>query len=177
MNLLLNNPANHASLIGLAICAMAATFSLYLWRRLRTERYLLFWGIAWLLGMVRAGVHIPANSIPALRMFEILLIPVALFFLVLASYDLLPSKPWRHRYVVVTTAVIMFGYGMVACLTPMPLVTSYALSVITLAFATTCTWISYRMTRLSGYVFASVTCFCYGAFLIIAVVVLHEQIA
>jgi hypothetical protein len=83
-----------------------------------------------------------------------------MFFMVLGSYDLIPSKPWKQKFVVWATALVLLAYGVAANLMKMPLELGYALFAAVLAFVGGCMWVAYRSTRLPGYLFAGVTCLC-----------------
>src|SRR5688500_16536480 len=72
----------------------------YLWTENRAERFLQFWALAWAAGLVRWLIHYPAESSPPLRAIEALFISVIMFFMVLGSYDVIPGKPWRQKFVV-----------------------------------------------------------------------------
>jgi PAS domain S-box-containing protein len=156
--LLLNDPKILVVLVGTFANAVGAAVALYLWTQRKSDRYLLFWGLNWAFGTLRWVVHVPADSLPWLRIVEVgLLIPVMLFLNSLGSYDLLPTKPWRSRSVVVATAGIVFTYGIVANAAGRPIELAYAFAVLVYVFACACLWRAYRATMLSGHAFAAVT--------------------
>jgi signal transduction histidine kinase len=154
----MNDPIVQTYIVGVAINIAGAAIALYLWTEHRGERFLLFWALAWATGLMRWLVHYPAPSNPILRAIEGLLIPATLFFMVLGSYDLLTSKPWRQRVVVTATAAVFVAYAMAAIILRVPLEMGYALFAATLAFAGGCMWVAYRSSRLSGYAFGAATC-------------------
>jgi len=132
----------------------------YLWTENRAERFLQFWTLAWAAGLVRWLLHYAAAYNSPLRASEGMFISATMFFMVLGSYDLIPGKPWKQKFVVGTTAVVLLAYGVAANLMKMPLELGYALFAGVLAFAGGCMWLAYRSSRLTGYVFAGVTCLC-----------------
>jgi signal transduction histidine kinase len=107
---------------------------------------------------VRWLLHYRAEFSPSLRAIEVLFISVTMFFMVLGSYDVIPGKPWKQKSVVGATALLLLAYGVAAILMEMPFEMGYDLFAAVLAFVSGCMWVAYRSTRLSGYVFAAVTC-------------------
>src|SRR6185436_19173322 len=89
---------------------------------------------------------------------EVLFISVTMLFMVVGAYDVIPRKPWKQTFVVGAASLVLLSYGAAANLTPMPLAMGYALFAAVLAVVGGCMLAAYRATRLSGYVFAAVTC-------------------
>jgi len=56
----LNDPVIQTCLVGFVLSLTAGCVSIYLWKEHPTERFLLFWGLAWLVGTARWAVHYPA---------------------------------------------------------------------------------------------------------------------
>jgi signal transduction histidine kinase len=156
----MNNPLVQTYIVATTIHLAGAGIAFYLWTENRAERFLQFWTLAWTAGLVRWQLHYLAGFSPPLRSIEVLFISVTMFFMVLGSYDLIPGKPWKRKFVVVATAVVLFAYGVAANLMEIPLELGYALFAAVLAFVSGCMLIAYRSTRLPGYVFAAVTCLC-----------------
>jgi PAS domain S-box-containing protein len=153
----MDDPLLQTCFVGIAVNGAGAAVAFYLWTEHRSERFLLFWTLAWTTGLVRWLIHYPAEFNPMLRKIESLNISVILLFTVLGSYDLLPSKPWRQRIVVSSTAAILLAYGVAANRLRLPLEMGYALFAMVLAFAGTCMGVAFRSTRLPGYLFAAAT--------------------
>ena len=153
----MNDPLVQTYIVGIAIHIAATAIAFYLWTEHRGERFLLFWALAWASGLVRWAVHYPAELNPMLRGLESFLISVTMFFTVLGSYDLLPSKPWKHRSVVGGTLALLLAYSGIANMVGMPLEMGYALYASVLTIAGACMWVAYRSTRLSGYAFGAAT--------------------
>ena len=144
-------------IVAITIHLAAIGIAFYLWTENRAERFLQFWTLAWSAGLVRWLLHYPAGFSPPLRAIEGMFISVTMFFMVLGSYDVIPSKPWKQKFVVGATALVLLAYGVAANLMKMPLELGYALLATVLAFVCGCMWVAYRSTRLAGYVFAAVT--------------------
>ena len=162
-----NDPLSQVVIVGVICNAAGAAISLYLWNQQRSDRYLLFWAIAWMVGTTRFLIHLPADVSPFLRITEVaVLFPLLFIFNVLACYDLLPAKPWRSRYVVVITSVVLFAYGAVAAMGRAPFQMAYALVTVVFFLDGICLWTAYRATRLSGHAIAAATFFCWSAWLI-----------
>jgi PAS domain S-box-containing protein len=175
---MLTDPQNQASIVGVVICGTVALFVLYLWTQHKSERYLLFWAATWFVAFIRAVIHIPASSVPVLRRVETgLVIPTVSFCLVLACYDLLPSKPWKHRRVVAVTAACVLAYAVVAHMTRVPLAMGYALAATAQLFAAGCMYFCYRATKLTGHALASAALLCHCAYLGLATAVLKDKVA
>jgi signal transduction histidine kinase len=156
----MNDPLVQTYIVAITIHLAGVGIAFYLWTENRAERFLQFWTLAWTAGLVRWLLHYPAESSRPLRAIEVLLISVIMFFMVLGSYDLIPSKPWKQKSVVWATALVLLAYGVAANLMPTQLELGYALFAAVLAFVGGCMWVAYRSTRLPGYVFAAVTCLC-----------------
>jgi signal transduction histidine kinase len=156
----MNDPLLQTYIVAITIHLAGVGIAFYLWTENRAERFLQFWTLAWTAGLVRWLLHYPAESSRPLRAIEVLLISVIMFFMVLGSYDLIPSKPWKQKSVVWATALVLLAYGVAANLMPTQLELGYALFAAVLAFVGGCMWVAYRSTRLPGYVFAAVTCLC-----------------
>src|SRR5688572_13467299 len=122
-----NDALSQVIIVGVVANAAGAAIALYLWNQQRSDRYLLFWAFAWLVGTTRFLIHLPADVSPFLRSAEVaVLFPLLFIFNVLACYDLLPTKPWRSRYVVGVTALVLFAYGFTAAAAKVPFQMSYA---------------------------------------------------
>src|SRR5512132_751678 len=145
-------------IVAITLNLAGVAIGFYLWTENRAERFLQFWTLAWTAGLVRWLLHYPAGFSPRLRAIEMLLVSVTMFFMVLGSYDLIPGKPWKQKFVVGATALVLLAYGVAANLMEMPFEMGYALFAAVLAFVGGCMWVAYRSTRLAGYVFAAVTC-------------------
>jgi len=154
----MNDSLVQTYIVAITINLAGAGIAFYLWTENRSERFLQFWTLAWTAGLVRWLLHYPAKSSPPLRAIEVLFISLTMFFMVLGSYDLIPGKPWKQKFVVGATALVLLAYGVAANLMEMPLELGYALFAAVLAFVGGCMWVAYRSTRLPGYVFAAVTC-------------------
>jgi signal transduction histidine kinase len=154
----MNDPIFQTFIVGVALNLAAAGVAFYLWSERRSERFLLFWALAWTAGLLRWLIHYPAESRAGLRMVEGLMIPMTMFFMVLGSYDLLPNRPWRHRMIVGLTAVILLVHGTLGITTGLPIEMGYALFAAVLGFCVACAWVAFRSTGLEGYVFVSATC-------------------
>lgn len=153
----MNDTLVQTCIVGGVINLAGAAIAFYLWTEQRAERYLLFWTLAWIAGLIRWSLHYPAEFNPALRAFEGFNIAATLFFIVLGSYDLLPNKPWQDRNVIAATALILVAYAAAAEAVHQPLEMGYALFAAVLAFGGACMWAGYRSTQLSGYAFAAGT--------------------
>jgi signal transduction histidine kinase len=154
----MNDSVVQTYIVAIAIHLAGIGIGWYLWTENRAERFLQFWTLAWTAGLVRWLLHYPAEFSPPVRVIEVLFISVTMFFMVLGSYDLIPSKPWKQRFVVWATALVLLTYGVAANLMQTPLELGYALFAAVLAFVGGCMWVAYRSTRLPGHVFAAVTC-------------------
>ena len=154
----MNNPLAQTYIVAITIHLAGVGIAFYLWTENRGERFLQFWTLAWTAGLVRWLLHYPAGFSPTLRVIEVMFISVTMFFMVLGSYDLIPGKPWKQKFVVGATALVLLAYGVAANLMKMPLELGYALFAAVLAFVSGCMLVAYRSARLSGYVFAAVTC-------------------
>jgi signal transduction histidine kinase len=154
----MNDSLAQTYIVAITIHLAGVGIGLYLWTENRAERFLQFWTLAWTAGLVRWLLHYPAAFSPPLRAIEVLFISVTMFFMVLGSYDLIPGKPWKQKFVVGATALVLLAYGVAANLVEKPLELGYALFAAVLAFVVGCMWVAYRSTRLPGYVFAAVTC-------------------
>ena len=154
----MHDPIFQVWIVGLTVNAAGAGTAFYLWNQRRSERFLLFWTLAWTAGLLRWVVHYPAESLPSLRTVEAFLISATMFFTVLGSYDLLPSKPWRHAAVVAATAATMLAYAAAAVTVRLPIEMGYALFAFVLAFSCGCMLAAYRSTRLPGFLFVAATC-------------------
>jgi signal transduction histidine kinase len=161
----LNAPVLQTCIVGATVNAAGAAIAAYLWNQLRSERYLLFWAGAWTIGTLRWMIHLPADSLPALRAFEAgVLIPVILLLSILGAYALLPSRPWAARTVAIAAAAAALAYGALANLMRAPIEMSYALFALVLLVPAACLWIAYRATAISGYAFAAVTFACQSVY-------------
>jgi signal transduction histidine kinase len=156
----MNDSLLQTYIVAITIHLAGVGIGFYLWTENRAERFLQFWTLAWTAGLVRWLLHYPAALSPPLRAIEVLFISVTMFFMVLGSYDVIPGKPWKQKFVVGATALVLLGYGVAANLVERPLELGYALFAAVLAFVSCCMWVAYRSTRLLGYVFAAVTCLC-----------------
>lgn len=154
----MNNPILQTYIVAITVHIAGVAIGFYLWTENRAERFLQFWTLAWTAGLVRWLIHYPAGFSPALRAIEVLLVSVTMFFMVLGSYDLIPGKPWKQKFVVGATALVLLAYGVAASLVKKPFEMGYGLFAAVLAFVGGCMWVAYRATRLPGYVFAAVTC-------------------
>jgi signal transduction histidine kinase len=174
---MLNDPLSQVIVVGTIANASGAAIALYLWNQQRSERYLLFWAGAWIVGATRFLIHLPADASPLLRVLEIgLLFPLLFIFNVLGSYDLLPTKPWRSKYVVTVTAAVLFGYGFAALGTSLPFGMAYALVTLVFLLDGICLWTAYRATHLSGHAIGAVTFFCWSAWFSIGLVILGNEL-
>jgi PAS domain S-box-containing protein len=153
----MNDPILLTCIVAIAIHVAGTAIAFYLWNENRSERFLQFWTLSFSSGLVRWLMHYPAESNSRLRGIEVLFISAALFFMALGSYDVLPSKPWRQRTVVVTIGVVLLSYAVLANTTNITLVSGYLLFLPVLGFAGGCMWAAYRSTRLPGYAFAAGT--------------------
>src|SRR6478735_2561916 len=125
---MLNDPVLQVIIVGVLANAAGAAIALYLWNQQRSDRYLLFWAIAWLVGTTRFLIHLQADVSPWLRTVEVgVLFPLMFIFNLLACYDLVPAKPWRSRNVVIITTVTLLAYGAVAAAGRAPLQMAYVL--------------------------------------------------
>jgi PAS domain S-box-containing protein len=153
----ISDPLVQTYVVAVAINLAGAGIAFYLWTEDRTERFLQFWALAWAAGLTRWLIHYPAEFNSDLRAIEGILIAVTMFFMVLGSYDLLPTKPWRHRSLVVGTATILLVLGSAAAARGHAIEGGYALFAVSLLFASACMLAAYRSTGLSGHVFAAGT--------------------
>lgn len=147
----MNDPVVQTAIVGFAVNAAGAAIACYLWSEHRNERFLLFWALAWTTGFIRWTMHYPAESLPWLRRIEGFVIALTVLFMVLGSYDLLPSKPWRRRVVIGLTAGIILAYSIMANTMTLPIVMGYLLFAASIAFAAVCMSAAYRASRLTGY--------------------------
>jgi signal transduction histidine kinase len=173
----MNDSLVQTYIVAIAIHLAGVGIGFYLWTENRAERFLQFWTLGWTAGLVRWLLHYPAAFSRPLRAIEVLFISVTMFFMVLGSYDLIPGKPWKQKFVVGATALVLIAYGVAANLVEMPLELGYALFVAVLAFVGGCMWVAYRSTRLTGYVFAAVTCLCQLVLVSVMLVERGEEIA
>ena len=144
--------------VAIAIHLAGAGIALYLWTEHRDQRFLQFWALAWGWGVLRWLIHFPAQSSRPLLAIESIIVSVTMFFMVLGSYDVLPSRPWTQRRVVVATALILLAYGWTANAVGQPVEMGYGLFVTVLAFVGACMALAYHATQLSGYAIAAATC-------------------
>jgi PAS domain S-box-containing protein len=156
----MNDPLIQTYIVAIAIHIAATGIAFYLWTENRSERFLMFWTLAWGSGLARWTIHYPAEASALLRAVEVLLISLTMFFMVRGSFDLLPSKPWQQRSVVTVTAAILFAYGIVTITVGMPLAMGYLLFAMALAFVGVCMWRCYLRMRIVGYAFAAATVVC-----------------
>lgn len=117
----MNDSLVQTYIVAITIHLAGIGVAFYLWTENRAERFLQFWTMAWTAGLVRWLLHYPAEFSPALRAIEVLFISVTMFFMVLGSYDLIPGKPWKQKFVVGATALVLLAYGVAANLMKMPL--------------------------------------------------------
>ena len=154
----MNNSIVQTYIVAITVHLAGVGIGFYLWTENRAERFLQFWTLSWTAGLVRWLLHYPAGFSPPLRAIEVLLVSLIMFFMVLGSYDLIPGKPWKQKFVVGTTALVLLAYGVAANLVEKPFEMGYGLFAAVLAFVGGCMWVAYRSTRLPGYIFAAVTC-------------------
>ena len=174
---MLNDPLSQVVIVGALANASAAAIALYLWNQQRSDRYLLFWAMSWVVGTTRFLIHLPADVSPWLRTAEVaVLFPLLFIFNVFGCYDLLPAKPWRSRYVVATTSLVLFAYGAIAAAGRAPLQMAYALVVAIFLLDGICLWIAYRGTRLSGHAIAAVTFFCWSTWFALGLAALGKDL-
>jgi len=174
---MLNDPLSQVVSVGVLANAAGAAIALYLWNQQRSDRYLLFWAIAWLVGTTRFLIHVPADVSPFLRTAEVaVLFPLLFIFNLLACYDLVPAKPWRNRYVVAITSLVLFAYGAIAAAGRAPLQMAYALVVAIFLLDGICLWTAYRATRLSGHAICAATFFCWSAWFALGLVALGKDL-
>jgi signal transduction histidine kinase len=173
----MNDSLVQTYIVAITIHLAGVGIGFYLWTENRAERFLQFWTLAWTAGLVRWLLHYPAAFSPPLRAIEVLFISVTMFFMVLGSYDLIPGKPWKQKFVVGATALLLLAYGVAANLVEKPLELGYALFAAVLTFVVGCMWVAYRSTRLPGYVFAAVTCLCQLVLVSVMLVERGQEIA
>ncbi len=154
----MNNSIVPTYIVAITLHLAGVGIGFYLWTENRAERFLQFWTMSWAAGLVRWLLHYPAGFSPPLRAIEVLLVSLTMFFMVLGSYDLIPGKPWKQKFVVGATALVLLAYGVAANLVEKPFEMGYGLFAAVLSFVGGCMWVAYRSTRLPGYVFAAVTC-------------------
>ncbi|HSI54750.1 MAG: sensor histidine kinase [Ramlibacter sp.] len=168
-----NDPLSQVIIVGALCNAAGAAIALYLWNQQRSDRYLLFWAGSWIVGTTRFLIHLQADVSPWLRTAEVaVLFPLLFICNVLGCYDLLPTKPWRKRYVVPITALLLFAYGAVAASGRVPLQMAYGLVIFIFMFDAICLWVAYRVTRLSGHAMAAVTFFLWSGWFFLGLVLL-----
>ncbi len=144
--------------VGIYANAAATAVVFWLWSQQKRDRYLLYWGLFWSFGTIRWIMHLPAASLAWARMLEVgMLIPLMCLCLLLGSYELLPVKSIRRRYLVPAMGTIFFTAAIGSLLAQRPMEASYALVGSMYLFGALCMWRAYRATRLSGHVFAAVT--------------------
>ena len=146
------------AIVGIYANAAAMTVVFWLWAGQRREHYLLFWSLFWLFGTLRWMIHLPAETVEWARLIEAgVFVPLMCLFILLGSYDLLPSKPLRRTVVVPAMGVVFFAAGIGGYLAHRPMEVSYALVGGMYLAAALCMWIAYRATRLSGHALAALT--------------------
>jgi signal transduction histidine kinase len=153
-----NETILQAITVGVTVNVAAAAMAWYLWSERRKEQFLMFWAWAWTSSVIRWLLHYQAEFDPTLRFAEGLMISVAMLFTVLGSYDLLPTRPWRQRFILITTVIVLLSYAVVANAVQRPLEMGYALFAAVMAFAGVCMAVAHRSTRLPGYAFGAGTC-------------------
>jgi signal transduction histidine kinase len=173
----MNDSLVQTYIVAITVNLAGVGIGFYLWTESRAERFLQFWTLAWTAGLVRWLLHYPATFSPPLRVIEVLFISVTMFFMVLGAYDVIPGKPWKQKFVVGATALVLLAYGVAASLVEMPFELGYALFGAVLAFVSGCMLVAYRSTRLPGYVFAAVTCLCQLLLVSVMLVARGEEIA
>src|SRR5690242_10773257 len=99
-----------ACLVGTFVSLAGAGISLYLWLQDRSERFLVFWTLAWFAGFIRWALHIPSPHVEPLRVVEGPVIAAILLCMTLGSCYLLPKKPGRVRRALIITSAAMVGY-------------------------------------------------------------------
>ena len=62
MNLLVDHPVLQTGIVGSVVGAVASAITLYLWHQDRSERYLLYWSIAWACSSLRWAFHYTAAT-------------------------------------------------------------------------------------------------------------------
>lgn len=157
MNLLVADPVLQTCIVGAFICLMASAITVYLWSQDRSERYLLYWSLAWAVSGLRWAIHYPAEGDAALRAFEGIALPVTLLLLVLGSYELLPIKPWKRGPMTWISTAFFAVYGLVAYLRGVSIEAAYAIYVAVLGFAAFCMLRAYQVQRLTGYLFGIIS--------------------
>jgi PAS domain S-box-containing protein len=176
MNLWFTDPIFQTCLVGFVTTFAAAVAAFYLWREDRSERYLIFWMIAWLFNAVRWIVHYPAETNHAMRFVESLIASDVLAFLTLGAYAVLPVKPWRlGRFAGVLAGVLMV-YIVAASVQERVVELGYMLATATVLFSVWCFWRGYRVTGISGYAIAAVAYFCQGMMFAVLLAVLGKGV-
>jgi PAS domain S-box-containing protein len=175
---MLSDPLILVAIVGTFTNGAAMAVAFWLWTQEKSDRYLLFWSLVWLLGTLRWLVHLPADHMAWLRMVEAgLLVPLMCLFVSLGSYDLLPTKPWRRIHVVFGTALLVFALGAAGMLLERPMETSYALTGASYLVGAACLWQAYRQTGLSGHLFAAAVFFSWFAWFLVGLLQLGDGIA
>jgi signal transduction histidine kinase len=174
---MLQDPVMQVVVVGALVNASGAIIAAYLWNQQRRDRYLLFWGMAWLVGTLRVLIHLPADVSPVLRTIEAgVLFPLLFIFTMLACYDMLPAKPWRSTTVVAVTSAVMFSYGLTSVAIGAPFQMAYALASAIFLLNGICTWMTWHSTRLSGYALAAVTFFCWSGWFALGLTLLGKDL-
>jgi PAS domain S-box-containing protein len=176
MNFWFTDPVFQTCLVGAVTTFVAAIAAFYLWRENRSERYLIFWMIAWLFNAARWIIHYPAETNQGMRFVESLIASDVLAFLTLGAYAVLPVKPWRLGSFAGVLAAILAVYIVAASLQERVVELGYMLATGTVLFSVWCFWRGYRDSGISGYAIAAVAYFCQGMMFAILLAVLGKGV-
>lgn len=167
----------HTLLVGGLLNLANSLIALYLWNERRSERFLLFWSLAWMCGAIRWATSYFAAGNPELVPLLSLQSAVLHFLLVLGSYDLLPGKPWKRPLAVGLTAILILSYTLAGIAFGIPAQMEYARFFTVLLVWAACMLWAYRSERLPGYAFAAGTIGVWGTYVGVGLYVLGKDIA
>jgi len=155
--------------VGVVLTAMAGAAALYLWSQDKRERYLLLWGVAWLLGTLRWSIHYEGLFNLGARALEALLSGALLVLFLLGAYDMLPGKRWTLRRLALLLCGILAAILVVFGLRDQVYSAFYAVLVLCELFIVWCFWRGYRATGLGGYALAAAAWSAHAGFFVIGV--------
>ncbi|RZT09752.1 PAS domain S-box-containing protein [Duganella sp. CF402] len=162
---MINDPVLQTCIVGAFITLIASAISSYLWRQDRSERYLLFWSVAFAGSSLRWMLHYPARVDELARNLEGAAFPLLLWLQVLGCYAILPVRKTPRKVATWATSILFAIYEVQTIAHGPSLNVAYIIFISVLAFSAYCMWRAWQIERLSGYVFA-IGCFIWQAVMV-----------